>query len=193
MGNKQSISPKFKIMKKNYLEGVKNKKNFELDQIYVTLLMKLNYYQTRCKLCKIPLIYEATAYSNSVETRNLTLPITIDFISGMIIVNKNKKPCTINIIWNSKYKGFENTILETIHVDGEGRKELNLHNLFMFLATYGEWKIIVDIDNVFIKYKCGIIDNRASIGYSQNKDLFFTNSSNEKFEYISGSLIKMIK
>jgi hypothetical protein len=188
MGNKQSTPPNFKLMKKNYLEGVNNKKNFNIDQIYVTLLMKLNYYQTKCKLSKIPLIYETTAYSNSIEKQELIIPMTIDFISGMIIVNKNKKPCKINIIWNSKTKGIKDTILETIHVKEGERKELNLHNLYMFMATYGEWKIIVDMDNVNIKYKCGIIDSRASSHYRNNK-FVFTNILGEKFEYVSGSLI----
>jgi len=188
MGNKITIE-KFNQLKHNYLEGINNKKNFDIDQIFVTLIMKLNYYQTRSKLCKIPLINEATTYSNPINSKYFQIPNTFDFISGLKVINKNNMPCTIKILWNHKLSE-ENIILDTFIIKSEQTEEFILQNLYINIASSGNIIVTSDSDNVFIKYKCGIHDIKILRLLGEQK-CSFINSIGEKFDYISGSLNKV--
>jgi len=91
MGNKNSAPIKFDKLRRNYIAGISNKENFNIDQIFVTLIMKLAYYQAKNKLLDKVLVYESSAYSNSVNDFYFELPMTIDYISGMKITNKGKE------------------------------------------------------------------------------------------------------
>lgn len=188
MGNRHSAPENFKMLKKNYIQGIENKENFNIEQIFITLLMKLSYYQARCKLCKVPLIFEATAYSNPVNLTYFELPMTFDFISGMKIINKGEHSSTVKIIWNSKYEGFKE-VIEEFTIGPDKTEEFNLRHLYLIFATQGKWVIKTDSDNIFIKYKCGVIDRRVLNKY-QDKPIYFVNSIGKKFEYVSGSLIQ---
>lgn len=174
MGNKQSVKfvnqsvekEKFKKLRNNYIDGVSKKQSFELEQIFITLIMKLNYYQARCKVCNIPAIYEVSAFSNSIEKRNIMIPKTINYVSGLIVVNKNDSPAKLKIIWQGKKK---KKVIETIKVT-ENKGEINLS---MFTSTFGDWRIETD-HNVIVKLKCGLIDGRVADKYN---NLFYINTS----------------
>lgn len=171
MGNKQSVKhhekEKFKKLRNNYIDGVSKKENFELEQIFITLIMKLNYYQSRCKVCKIPAIYEVSAYSNSIEKRCIRIPKTINYVSGLIVVNKNNTPSKLKIIWQNKKK---KKVIETIDILENSKNELNLS---MFTSTFGDWRIETD-DNVIVKLKCGLVDGRIINKYN---NLFYIDTS----------------
>ena len=74
----------YKQIEQNYLHGLKQKDNFDLDgQLYLTLLMKLIYTQYKNRLNEHSLVYEVALCSNPIHIiESYCIPRTIDYISG---------------------------------------------------------------------------------------------------------------
>jgi len=187
MGANYSVPRKYRIMEKNYTEGINKRKNFNLDQIYVTLLMKLTYYQTKYKLSKLPQIHEAVAYSNTIKKPNILLPRTIDFISGINITNPNDQSCVIKIIWDGRCCGLEETVLETFQVNENSSYNYCFSNLYMYMAQHGSWKATVSADDVSLEFRCGIVSSKGK----QRITNIYKNLNGRKFDFVAGTVMEL--
>lgn len=186
MGTGQSVPRKYQRLEENFVKGMKNRKNYDIHQIFVLLIMKLQYYQTRCKLKKLPPVHEAVAYTNPIKKKLIEIPRTIDYISGININNqKNKVPCTVKIFWN----GLEKTLVEMYRVQPDQSHNFCFNSLYMFLAQNGHWTVEVNEDNVSIELRCGIVD---TLGQARTSRIYIS-SSGKAFEFVAGNLLEYIR
>jgi hypothetical protein len=183
MGSSNSIPQKYKTMEKNYQDGITKKRNFNIDNIYLTLLMKLSFCQIHCKLRHLPKINETVAYSNKVTKQVFTLPPTIDFISGMNITNKSADPIRVVLMWDGSASRRGRIIVETFNVEGNRTHNFCFNNLYLYKSIVGKWVVKTD-PNVSIEYRCGIVDTKEKRHKSNN----YKNINGHMFSFNDGWL-----
>lgn len=189
MGTNFSVPKKYKTMEKNYMDGVSKRKNFDIEQIYVTLLMKLSYYQIKCKISKLPIINEAVAYSNPIYKTHMILPRTIDYISGIHVTNTRDESCVIKIIWDGSKHGLSKTVIESFSIEPNSSFNFCFNNLYLYMAQIGTWVVDTSIKNVKIEYRCGILSTKRK----KSSNPIYTNIQGRKFEFTKGSILELTR
>jgi hypothetical protein len=147
------------VTENHYKEGIARPENMNIEDIYLTLIMRLNYHRKRNR-DGIELVVDTTLYSNRITINPCTpfvLPPTIDFLSGYMIRNNHSSDsCLVQIRCGT-------TVFETIDVHPNTSVDVCTSRLYMLMVApteYTRWNIYVgDHDGVDISCKCGILHN----------------------------------
>jgi hypothetical protein len=187
MGNKissftqKTTITKFRTIERNYLDGIRKKHNFDIENIYLTLIMKLIYSQAKNNLKQEPRVYEGALCSNPIAIMQgipFIIPSTFDYISGFKVSNTNTEPCVINVSWDT-------IVIETFVIDGNTTKEIHIPKLYIFMVSTNDWTIDVDAPNVSIQCKCGMMDNKVLTLYTSYIKTYLSTTMN-RFEFVNG-------
>ena len=150
----------FIVTERHYIDGMQTRGNRDLESIYKTLIMRLNYQRKKNKRDLTPIVVDTTLFSNSVELspwEPLIIPNTIDFLSGYIIKNNHETdPCTV-------YVRCGETIIESLDVSPGTTNEIYTNRFYLLMVPPmddSRWNLYVeDNEKVEVSCKCGILHN----------------------------------
>jgi hypothetical protein len=149
-----------RITEQYYIDGISRIENQDIDNIYVALIMKMNYNRKKCLEYKTEPAVFVTLYSNTNPLKPyipLILPSTIDFLSGYCIRNNSIDLGTV-------YIRYGETIIESFEIIPNNMIGKHTNRLYMFMIhshASGDrtWNIYTESSGIEISCECGILHN----------------------------------
>lgn len=150
----------FHVTERHYVDGMQKIENRDLESMYKTLIMRLNYQRRKNTRDRTPVVVDTTLFSNSVVLspgEPVIIPNTIDFLSGYVVKNPHEtKSCSV-------YVRCGETVIERLDILPGTTHEIYTNRLYLLVVPPREdtrWNLYVeDHVGVEVSCKCGILHN----------------------------------